>query len=40
MRDGASFSDLLYDESVAELIRSEYRAIDRAYPLMAPRVES
>ncbi|KOG76950.1 MULTISPECIES: hypothetical protein [Streptomycetaceae] len=37
LRDGANFSDLLYDESVAEQIRAEYRAIDRAYPHMAPK---
>ncbi|WP_405187828.1 hypothetical protein [Streptomyces anulatus] len=40
LRDGANFSDLLYDESIVDLVRAEYRAIDRAYPHMAPKVES
>ncbi|MFH9137458.1 hypothetical protein [Streptomyces sp. NPDC017524] len=37
LRDGANFSDLLYDESIVDLVRAEYRAIDRAYPHMAPK---
>ncbi|GAA2796467.1 hypothetical protein [Streptomyces showdoensis] len=31
------FSDLLDDPSIREQIQAEYRAIDRAYPLYAPK---
>lgn len=36
-RDGEGFSELLYDPSVRDRIRAEYRAIDRAYPHFAPK---
>lgn len=39
-RDGEGFADLLDDESIREHIQAEYRAIDRAYPHMAPKAES
>ncbi|MGC4964626.1 hypothetical protein ACLQ2H_01235 [Streptomyces globisporus] len=40
MRDGRNFSDLLYDESIVDLVRAEYRAIDRAYPHLALKENS
>ncbi|ALO10002.1 hypothetical protein AQF52_4408 [Streptomyces venezuelae] len=36
-RDAETFADLLDDPSIRERIQAEYRAIDRAYPLYAPK---
>ncbi|MEE1818482.1 hypothetical protein PUR59_26115 [Streptomyces sp. SP18ES09] len=36
-RDAETFADLLDDPSVRDRIQAEYRAIDRAYPLYAPK---
>ncbi|MEV7653216.1 hypothetical protein AB0O39_03480 [Streptomyces anulatus] len=37
LRDGRTFDELLEDESIVDLVRAEYRAIDRAYPHMTPK---
>ncbi|MFD3521649.1 hypothetical protein [Streptomyces sp. NPDC058653] len=36
-RDSETFPELLDDPSINDLIRSVYRAVDRAYPHMAPK---
>ncbi|MFB7555323.1 hypothetical protein [Streptomyces brevispora] len=40
MRDAELFPDMLDDPTVGHLVRAEYRAVDRAYPYLAPKENS
>lgn len=37
MQDSADFSEMAYDPSVGGAVRAVYRAVDRAYPYLAPK---